>query len=76
MGIFDKPKNKRIAKIISIKSPTAFNRSVKMLKRGGLDRTERKALDLARNRANLQTYRKALSSKERRQMRTISQTKY
>lgn len=74
-GLFGPPKSKRIAKIISIRSPTAFKESIKKLRKGGLTTTEKKALVLARTRASLQLKRKNLSSKERVQFKKISQIK-
>jgi len=71
-SLFFPPKNKRLARIITIKSPTAFRKSITKLKKGGLTKTEKKALILARTRAKIQLRRKNLSAKERRQMREIS----
>ncbi len=74
-GLFgSKPKSKRIAKIISITSPTAFRRSIRILKKdgGGLSLHEKRALVLARNRAGAQLDRKDLSPKERKQFREIT----
>lgn len=72
MGIFGKPKSKKLASQISIKSPIEFRESIKRLKSGGLNPTEKKALVLARTRAKLQLRRKILSLKERKQMSEIS----
>jgi len=74
-SLFFPPKSKRFARIITIKSPTAFKRSIKKLKKDGLTRTEKKALVLARTRAKIQLKRKNLSAKERKQMREISRIK-
>ena len=71
-GLFGKPKNERIAKIINITSPTAFRESIRKLKKGGLTTEEKRALVLARNRAGAQTKRKNLSPKEKKQMKAIS----
>ena len=71
-SIFFPAKSKRLARAISIESPTAFRRSIKKLKREGLTLRERRALMLARTRAAVQLKRKRLSMKERRQFRTIS----
>ncbi len=70
--LFGKPKNKRLARIISITSPAAFRRSITTLNKGGLTLEEKRALVLARTRATLQLKRKNLSPKERKQMREIS----
>lgn len=71
-GLFAPAKNKRIAKIISITSPTAFRESIRKLKRGGITTEKKRALVLARNRASAQTKRKNLSPKEMKQMKAIS----
>lgn len=71
-GLFGKPKSKRLARIISITSPSAFRKSIRVLKKGGLTLTEKRALVLARTRASLQLKRKNLSLKERKQFRVIS----
>ena len=64
-SLFFPPKNKRLAKIITIKSPTAFSLSIKKLRKGGITITEKRALVLARNRAKVQLKRENLSPKER-----------
>lgn len=74
-SLFNKPKNKRIAKIISIKSPAAFKLSIKKLQKGGLTLEEKRSLVLARTRAKLQLRRKNLSQKERIQFNKISKMK-
>lgn len=73
--LFFKPKHPSIAKKISIESPTAFKQSIKELKKNGLTKLERKCLILAQNRAKVQLHRKNLSSKERKQFKTIAKTK-
>ncbi len=75
MGLFDKPKNKKLASEISITSPSAFRQSIKIIKKGGITLEEKRALTLARTRAALQLKRKNLSPKERVQMREISMMK-
>lgn len=70
-SLFFPPKNRRIARIISIRSPSAFRGSIRELKRGGLTTTEKRALVLAQNRANAQLRRSNLSARERRQFREI-----
>ena len=74
-SLFAKPKSKRIARITSIKSPRAFSGSISKLNRNGLTVDEKRALSLAKARAVLQLKRKNLSAKERRQFRTIANTK-
>ncbi len=71
-SLFFPAKNKRLARIISIKSPASFKRSIKVLKKGGVTLTEKRALLLARNRAAVQLRRRNLSSKERKQFTIIS----
>jgi len=73
--LFFKPKSKRLAKIISITSPTAFRKAIKILKKGGLTLTERRALILAQNRAKAILKRKTLSTKERKQFEAIAKIK-
>jgi len=73
-GLFFESKNKRLSRIISITSPTAFNKSIRELKKGGLTTTEKRALVLARNRAGAIAKKKNLSTKERRQMMKIKRT--
>lgn len=72
-SIFFPPKDKALAKKISITSPAAFRRSIRELKRGGVTLKERRALILAKTRATVQLKRNNLSNKERKQFRTISQ---
>ena len=74
-SIFSKPKNKRLARDISIRSPTAFRESIRKLERGGLSREEERALVLARTRAAMQLRRDDLSRKERRQFEEINSIK-
>lgn len=74
-NIFGKAKSKRLARIISIKSSGAFRKSVRILKKGGLSLTEKRALVLARTRATVQLKRKNLSKKERGQFRIISKVR-
>lgn len=71
-SLFFPAKNKRIARAISITSPTAFRGSIRTLKKNGLSLTEYRSLVLAQNRAKVQLNRKNLSMKERKQMRAIS----
>lgn len=74
-NLFFPPKNKRLARIITIKTPSSFRKSITKLKKNGLTSTEKKALVLARTRALVQLRRKNLSSKERKQFKMISQMK-
>lgn len=71
-SIFFPPKDKALARKISIKSPTTFRNSIKKLKKGGITLKEKRALTLARTRALVQLKRRNLSSKERKQFRDIS----
>jgi len=73
--LFFKPKSKRLARIITIKSPTAFRESIRVLKKGGLTTKEKRALVLAQNRARAQLKRKTLSPKEIRQFRAIAKVR-
>lgn len=72
-SLFNIPvKNRSLSRKISITSPTAFKRSIRELKKGGINIKEKRALVLARNRAKAQLNRKNLSPKERKQFREIS----
>ena len=73
-SIFFKPKDKRIARIVSIKSPSRFRKSIATLKKQGITTEEKRALVLARTRARVQLRRKNLSMKERKQFREIRDT--
>ncbi len=72
-SIFFPPKDKALARKISITSPAAFRKSIRELKKGGITLKERRALTLAKTRATVQLKRNNLSNKERKQFRTISQ---
>ena len=74
-SIFLPPKDKALARKISIKSPTAFKKSIKELKKGGITLKEKRALTLAKTRAIVQLRRKNLSPKEKRQFKAISNMK-
>lgn len=74
-SIFFPAKNKSLAKKISIKSPNAFRKSIRELKKGGLSLREKRALVLAQNRARAQLNRSDLSVKERLQFISISNMK-
>jgi len=71
-SIFFPPKDKKLARKISIKTPNRFRKSISDLKKGGVTLKERKALTLARTRASIQLRRKNLSMKERKQFRSIA----
>lgn len=71
-SLFSKPRSKYLSRVITITSPTAFRRSIRTLRKGGLNRKEKNALVLAQNRAKVQLKRKNLSPKERRQFRQIA----
>ena len=73
--LFFKPKSKRLARDISIRSPAAFRRSIMKLKKGGFTTKEKRALVLAQNRSRAQLKRKNLSLKERKQFMSISRMK-
>ncbi|KKM74220.1 hypothetical protein LCGC14_1402620 [marine sediment metagenome] len=72
-SIFFPPKDKALARKISITSPAAFRRSIKELKKDGISLKEKRALTLARTRSVIQLKRKNLSMKERKQFKIISQ---
>ena len=75
--LFSKPKNPKLAKAISITSPSAFNKSIKKVKgmSGFSETTKKRALVLAKNRAKVQLKRKNLSTKERKEFKKIASTK-
>jgi len=70
--IFFPPRHPSLARIISIKSPAAFRRSIQILEKGGLNTTEKRALVLAQNRAKVMLKKRNLSAKERQQMAAIA----
>ena len=74
-SIFFPPKNRRLARIISIKTPGQFRKSIAELKKRGLTLKEKRGLVLAQNRARVQLKRRNLSKRERNQMREIANTK-
>ena len=73
-SIFFAPKDKALARKISIKTPGQFRKSINKLKKNGITMKENKALVLARTRAKVQLKRKNLSKRERNQMTTIANT--
>lgn len=72
-SIFFPPKDKALARKISIRSPREFRNSIRKLRIGGITLKERRALILAKTRATVQLKRNNLSAKEKRQFRSISQ---
>lgn len=73
-SLFFKPKDKVLAKKISIKTPGQFNKSIAKLRKRGITLKENRALILARTRAKVQLKRKNLSTRERNQMKAIANT--
>lgn len=74
-SIFFPAKSKRLARIVSIKSPAAFKKSISTLTKGGLTTQEKRSLVLARTRAAAQLKRKTLSTKERTEFKAIANMK-
>ena len=74
-SLFFPPKNKRLARTITIKTPSAFRKSIRTLTKGGVTVTEKKALALAKKRAVVQLKKGDLSTKERSQFTMISKIK-
>ncbi len=73
-SIFFPPKDKSLARKISIKTPGQFKKSINELRKNGITLKENRALVLARTRAKVQLKRKNLSKRERNQMTAISKT--
>ena len=71
-SIFFKPRNKKLARKISIRTPSEFRASIAKIRKAGVTLEEKRALALARTRAKVQLMRKNLSPKERRQFKAIS----
>lgn len=73
VSIFFKAKNPRLARAISIKSPSAFRESISKVRRlkGFTKKQKQSALNLAKGRATAQLARRRLSLKERIQFRAI-----
>ena len=65
------PRSRMLADVITIRSPTAFRESIRLLKKDGLSIRERSALVFAQNRAVAQLGRKNLSVAERVQFEKI-----
>ena len=78
VSIFFKAKNPRLAKAISIKSPSAFRQSISKVRRlkGFTKKQKQGALNLAKGRATAQLARRNLSSKERMEFRAIRKIKF
>jgi len=71
-SLFGTPvRSKRRAQIVSIKTPTAFKKSIATLRKGRYTLADQRALVLARNRAGAQLKRRNLSRTERSQMSRI-----
>lgn len=73
-SIFFPPKDKALARKISIKTPGQFKKSIAKLRKNGITLKENRALVLARTRAKVQLRRTNLSTRERNQFRAISKT--
>lgn len=73
-SIFFPPKDKALARKISIRTPGEFRKSISNLRKNGFTLKEKRALVLARTRAKVQLKRKNLSKRERKQMRAIANT--
>lgn len=74
-SLFFAPKNKALAKKITIRSPLAFDQSIRRIKKGGVTLEEKRGLVLAQNRARAQLGRKNLSLKERIEFNVIASRK-
>ncbi len=74
-SLFFAPTNKRLARDITIVSPSAFDRSIKTIKKGGVTLKEHRGLVLAQNRSRAQLQRPNLSLKERIQFNVIASRK-
>lgn len=72
-----KPKSAKLARLISIKSPSSFRKSIGRVRNlKGLSKTHKiRGLTLAKNRAKAQLGRKNLSLKKRNEFRIIARTK-
>ena len=74
-SLFFSPRDKTLARKISIRTPTEFKKSIRAVSVGGVSIKEKRALRLAKVRARVQLRRKNLSIKERKQFSTISKMK-
>lgn len=77
-SLFFKAKNPRLAKAISIRSPTEFRASIKKVRllKGFTKRQKQGALNIAKARSRAMLARKNLSEKERKQFRAITKIKF
>jgi len=73
--LFFAPADPKLAKIVTIKNPAAFKKSIRALKKKGLTTTEKRALVVAKNRAGAQLKRKNLSASERAEFTRIRNIK-
>lgn len=71
-SLFGPSKNKRLARLVDITSPTAFRKGLREAKKRGFTLKEKRAFVLGKNRAGAQLERKNLSIKERRQFGAIT----
>lgn len=74
-SLFFAAKNERVAKSVDISSPYAFHKSKRELMKGYYTESERRAIQLAVNRAKAQLHRKDLSVKERKQFGKIARAR-
>ena len=74
-SLFFAPTSKKLARQISITSPAAFQRSIGIIKKGGVTLQESRGLILAQNRARAQLNRTNLSIKERIEFTKIAMQK-
>ncbi len=76
--IFFKSRNPRLAKAISITSPSAFRESISRVRRlkGFTKKQKQGALNLAKGRATAMLARRNLSLKERREFTAIRRIKF
>lgn len=77
-SIFFKAKFPRLAKAISITSPSAFRTSISRVKalEGFTKKQKQGALNLAKGRARAQLGRRNLSPKERREFTSITKIRF
>lgn len=71
-SLFFTPRDKTLARKISIRTPTEFKKSIRSVSKGGVTIKEKRALSLAKMRARVQLRRKNLSMKERKQFGMIA----
>jgi hypothetical protein len=73
--LFFKPKNKSLAKIITITSVKGFKDSIRKLRKKGITTEEKRALVLAQNRARAHLKKKTLSPSVRKRFKAIAKLK-